>query len=112
MNYYSSWAIFQPHTYTRTKNHLKDFAKVLSSFDNIIITDIYSAREQNTVHISSKDLVDEIQKLGKNAVYLTDFNAISEYVLLNAKSNDIILTIGAGDITNIGPELLKKPCLT
>ena len=52
-----SWAVFQPHTYSRTKNLLEDFAKVLLNFDNVIITDIYAAREKNIYDISSKDYI-------------------------------------------------------
>ena len=52
--YRQSWIIFQPHTYSRTQNLLDDFAKVLTNFDNIIVTDIYAARETNTYNISSK----------------------------------------------------------
>ena len=51
-----SWVVFQPHTYSRTKNHLEDFAEALENFDNIIILDIYAAREINTYNISSIDL--------------------------------------------------------
>ena len=54
------WVVFQPHTYSRTKNLLDDFAKALLNFDHIIITDIYAAREQNTYNISSLDLVNKI----------------------------------------------------
>ncbi len=60
-----SWVIFQPHTYSRTLSHLDEFAKVLLNFDNIIITDIYAAREINTYNISSKDLVNKINELSQ-----------------------------------------------
>ena len=52
-----AWIVFQPHTYSRTKNLLHDFAKALAPFDNIIITDIYAAREKNTFDISVKPLM-------------------------------------------------------
>lgn len=69
--YNQSWVVFQPHTYSRTFNLLNDFANALLSFDNIIVTDIYAARETNTYNISSKDLVDAIIKLGKDAKYIS-----------------------------------------
>lgn len=103
----SSWVIFQPHTYSRTKNLLDDFAKVLSNFDNIIIVDIYAAREQNTFNISSQDLVNKINTLGKSAKYIPDFKECVTYLKENVKENDIILTLGAGTITELGPMLLK-----
>ena len=103
-----SWVIFQPHTYSRTKNLLNDFANALINFDNIIVTDIYAARETNTYNISSKDLVDKITSLGRKALYNQDFNEIVKYVKENAKSGDIVLTLGAGTVTNIGPMLVDQ----
>ena len=91
--YNKSWVIFQPHTYSRTKNLLNDFAKALINFDNIIVTDIYAARESNTYNISSKDLVDRITSLGRKALYIQDFDKIVKYVKENAKPGDIVLTL-------------------
>ena len=105
--YNHSWVVFQPHTYSRTKNLLDDFADSLTYFDNIIITDIYAARETNTYGISSQDLVDKIKTLGRKAIYIPDFNDIVNYLKQNAEKDDIILTLGAGTVTNIGPMLLK-----
>lgn len=102
-----SWVIFQPHTYSRTQSHLDDFAKVLLNFDNIIITDIYAARETNTFNISAKDLVNKINELNKKALYISDFKNIVSYLKENAKPNDIILTLGAGTVTQIGPMLCE-----
>lgn len=103
----SSWVIFQPHTYSRTYEHLKDFANSLSKFDNIILTDIYAAREINTFGITSEDLKKELEKLGKNAVYISNFEKIVEYIKENSNPNDLILTLGAGTVTKIGPMLLQ-----
>ena len=94
--YHESWVIFQPHTYSRTKLLLNDFADALSNFDNII-----------TFDISSKDLVNHINMNGKKALYMPDFNEVVSYVKNNVKDNDIIVTLGAGTVTNIGPMLLK-----
>lgn len=99
---------FQPHTYSRTLSHLDEFAKVLLNFDNIIITDIYAAREINTYNISSKDLVNKINELSQKAIYISDFNQIVSYVKENAKPNDIVLTLGAGTVTKIGPMLCNN----
>lgn len=102
-----SWVVFQPHTYSRTKNLLDDFANALLNFDNIIVLDIYAAREVNTYNISSKDLVDRIISLGRDAKYIPDFDDCVSYLKDNVKENDIVLTLGAGTVTQIGPMLLK-----
>lgn len=100
-----SWVIFQPHTYSRTKNLLDDFAKALLNFDHIIVTDIYAAREQNTYNISSKDLVKRINDFGKEAIYMPDFAEIAQYVKENVSNNDLVLTLGAGTVMEIGPKI-------
>ena len=108
--YNRSWVVFQPHTYSRTKNLLADFAQVLSGFDNIIVTDIYAAREKNTLGISSTDLVNQINinRIGKKAIYMSDFNEIAKYIRDRVMPNDIVLTIGAGTVTNIGPMIVNS----
>lgn len=103
-----SWVIFQPHTYSRTQSLLDDFASVLTGFDHIIVTDIYAARETNTYNISSVDLANKVKELGKECIYLSDFSKIVEYLKEQVKENDIILTLGAGTVTNIGPMLVNK----
>jgi len=106
-NHRQSWVIFQPHTYSRTQLLLDDFAEVLTNFDNITVTDIYAAREINTYNISSEDLVNKIHTLGKSAIYISDFDDISRYIRERACPNDIILTIGAGTITELGKRILS-----
>lgn len=107
--YNRSWVIFQPHTYSRTKNLLNDFAQALSGFDNIIVTDIYAAREKNTYGISSKDLVKQINinRVGRQALYMSDFHEIAKYIRDRVMPNDIVITLGAGTVTQIGPMIVK-----
>ena len=104
--YNESWVIFQPHTYSRTSLLLDDFANALLNFDHVIITDIYAARENNTYNISSKDLVDKINVHGNKAIYISSFNDIVEYIKAHVVSSDIVLTLGAGTVTQIGPMLV------
>lgn len=103
-----SWVIFQPHTYSRTKLLLNDFATSLGGFNNIIVTDIYAAREKNNHEISSIDLVNQLNKVQKHAIYMNDFDEIAKYIRDRVMTNDIVLTIGAGTVTNIGPKILNK----
>ena len=100
--YNHSWVVFQPHTYSRTQNLLDDFALSLTNFDNIIVTDIYAAREVNTYNVSSQDLVNKIKSLGKNAIYISNFYDIVNYLKQHIQKDDIILTLGAGTVFQIG----------
>lgn len=102
------WCIFQPHTYTRTKAFLKEFALSLSAADKIILADIYAAREKNTFEVSSLTLKEEIEKLGKECYYFPTFDEIETFLLENAASGDIVITMGAGDIVKVGEMLLGK----
>ena len=106
--YHHSWVIFQPHTYSRTKEHLDDFADALTYFDNIIVTDIYAARETNTYGVSSEDIVNKIKSLGRKAIYISNFDDIVSYVKEHAIKDDIVLTLGAGTVTKIAPMLVKQ----
>lgn len=102
------WVIFQPHTYTRTKAFLTDFAKALSLADHVILAPIYAAREKNTLGVSSADIQKEIIKLGKPCECFETFDEIENFVLLNCINNDMLITMGAGDVVNIGESLLGQ----
>ena len=105
--YNESWVVFQPHTYSRTKLLLEDFAKALLNFDNIIVLDIYAARETNTYNISSQDLANRIKELGKDALFIKDFDECVSYLKSHVQENDIIITQGAGTVTEIGGKLVE-----
>lgn len=98
--------IFQPHTYTRTHAFLKEFAVALSKADLVVLADIYAAREVNTLGISSKDLQKEILKLNENCEYFSSFDKIENFLLENSINGDLLITMGAGDVVNIGEKLL------
>ena len=101
------WCIFQPHTYTRTKAFFHEFAEALSLADHVILADIYAARETDTLGMSSEALAEEIKKLGTDAYYLPSFEAIENFVLEKVIHGDVLITMGAGDVVNIGESLLK-----
>jgi len=104
----SSWVVFQPHTYSRTKNLLNEFAESLINFDHIIITDIYAAREINTFGIKESDIVKEIKKYGKEAFYISNYDDIKLYLGEYVKKDDLIITLGAGNITKLSDILVNK----
>ena len=101
------WCIFQPHTYTRTKAFFHEFAEALSLADHVILADIYAARETDTLGMSSEALAEEIKKLGTDAYYLPSFEAIENFVLEKVIHGDVLITMGAGDVVNIGDSLLQ-----
>ncbi len=103
-----SWVIFEPHTYSRVKNYSKDFAVSLKNFDNIIITDIYAAREKNIYNVSAQNIIDELISLNKDPKHISDFNEIINYLNNSVGENDLILTLGAGNVTKISDLLVKK----
>ena len=102
------WCVFQPHTYTRTKALMDDFAKALTLADKVVLADIYAARETDTLGISSKQLAEKINQLGGDALYLPSFDAIENYLLEHCIQGDLLITMGAGDVVKIGENLLGK----
>ena len=102
------WCIFQPHTYTRTKAFFKEFAESLSLADHVILADIYAARETDTLGVSSKLLAKEISELGTDCYYFPSFDEIQNFVKSHCIHGDLLITMGAGDVVNIGENLLSE----
>ena len=100
------WVVFQPHTYTRTKAFLDEFAEALSIADEVILADIYAARETDTLGISSADLARKLEEKGKKAHYFPSFREIEKFILYTCKPDDLLITMGAGDVVKVGEELL------
>lgn len=101
------WCVFQPHTYTRTHAFLNQFAGAFYDADSVIVTDIYAAREKDTGLVKSQDLVDKLKSNGVNAVYMSEFSKIADYLMDNIESGDLVITQGAGTITSLGDILLS-----
>lgn len=101
------YCIFQSHTYSRTKEHLNEFADILSKFDNVIIAPIYPAREVNTFNISEDMLVEKIKDKNPNVVYLDSFAKITDYIKSTVQENDLVITVGAGPVNKVAQDLTK-----
>ena len=101
------WCVFQPHTFTRTKALFHEFVEALSYTDHIILADIYAARETDTLGISSADIAEELCKTGADAYYLPSFEKIEAFCMEKCKKGDMLITMGAGDVVNIGDSLLE-----
>ncbi len=102
------WCVFQPHTYTRTKAFMDQFAQVLSQADEVVLADIYPARETDDLGISSADIAERIERLGKKAHYFKTFDEIETFLLENCIHGDLLITMGAGDIVEVGEKLLGR----
>lgn len=102
------YCIFQPHTFTRTKSLLNGFSESFALADNVIITDIYAAREKDNGEIHARDLARKIEEKNPNTLYLSTFEEIEDYLVSNAKKGDVILTMGAGNVYLIGESILAR----
>jgi UDP-N-acetylmuramate--alanine ligase len=104
------WLIFQPHTYTRTKALFNEFVDAFVDADVVIITDIYAAREKDVYNISSYKLVGAMKAKhpDKPVYYVKDFEDIVKYIEKFAGKDDIVMTMGAGDVYKVGDMLLHK----
>ena len=102
------FCVFQPHTYTRTKFLMNDFAEAFDDADEVILSDIYAAREADNGEVNSGMLADRINRHERKATYLKGFEAIVEYLEEHAEPGDLIITMGAGDIYKVGESFLKN----
>ncbi len=100
--------IFQPHTYTRTKAFWNQFSDALALADVVVLADVYAARETDTLGIHMEDLADDIRKKGTESYFFPSFDAIENFLLETCTDNDLLITMGAGDIYQVGEHLLGK----
>lgn len=101
------WVVFQPHTYSRTKELLEGFGETLALADHVVLADIYAAREKDTLGISSQNVAEEIEKHGTDCYYLGSFAEIEKFLQKKCLPGDLLITMGAGNVVNIGNELIK-----
>ena len=101
------YCVFQPHTYTRTKSLFDEFTTAFGDADELILMDIYAAREVDTGLVSSDELGDAIRKTGMKCVNVHSHDEATNYLKEHASPEDIILTVGAGDVVLVGEKFLK-----
>ena len=103
------WCVFQPHQHSRTSHFLREFAHALVGADRIVIPDIYAARESGTDcgRIASRDLVREVRALGGDAVHITDFDSIVDFMSAQVRPGDLVVTMGAGDVGDVAGRLAE-----
>ncbi|MDD6039107.1 MAG: UDP-N-acetylmuramate--L-alanine ligase [bacterium] len=101
--------VFQPHTYSRTKAFMDDFADALSLADVVVLADIYAARETDSLSISSDDIRKRLEARGCECYYIpssTSFEEIEKFLLKKCIDGDLLITMGAGNIVEVGEHLL------
>jgi UDP-N-acetylmuramate--alanine ligase len=100
--------VFQPHQHSRTRFLLQDFAESFAQADETIVPDIYFVRdsEAERQRVSSADLVERINANGQRARHLADFKEIVEHLREEATEGDLIVTMGAGNVWEIGRDLV------
>lgn len=104
MGFSRVWAVFQPHTYSRTYLLFNDFVKALKIADKVVLSEILAVRETNTYNIYAKDLAEKIP----GCVWFKTFEEISDYMVQNAKDGDLILTLGGGDVYKCANMIVDK----
>jgi len=97
------WCVYQPHTYSRTAGLFDEFITSFGEADRVIFAEIYAAREENVFGISSKDLAYNVD----GALYFPTFEEIANYIKENAHENDLIVSMGAGDVFKVHELLLS-----
>ena len=101
--------IFQPHRYTRTQLLLDDFATAFADADSVLVLDIYAASEAPISGVTGEALALHIQQRGgKDAVYVASFAEAAAAIAQLARSGDMVLTLGAGNVSHLGPQILER----
>ena len=104
MGFREVWAVFQPHTFSRTYLLLNDFAKALQIPDHVVMTEILAVREVNTYGLHVQNLADKVP----GSCWFSSFEEITDYVIEHAQPGDLILTLGGGDIYKCANQIVEK----
>jgi UDP-N-acetylmuramate--alanine ligase len=99
-------AAFQPHLYSRTRDFAGDFGEALAGADNIYLTEIYGAREKPIAGVTSALVEGTARDAGRAVTWRGERDALAAALAAGAEPGDVVITLGAGDITRTGPELL------
>lgn len=94
------WAVFQPHTYSRTRALLNEFAESFAEADHVIVTEIYAARETNELGMSSAQIVAQMKH--RDVRWIDRLDACAEFLSSRLRPGDVLITLGAGDVNRVG----------
>jgi len=99
-----SIVVFQPHLYSRTKTFAREFGQALDAADEVFVLDVYGAREQPLAGISGGTVAEHV---GVPVHYVPDLSTVAEQVAAAVRPGDVVVTMGAGDVTLLGPEIIS-----
>ena len=102
------YTVFQPHTFTRTKTLFDDFTTCFNEADELLLMDIYAAREKDTGLVSSEELGDAIRATGLKCVNVHSHEEAAAYLKSKVEKDDIVSTVGAGDVVKVADIILKN----
>jgi UDP-N-acetylmuramate--alanine ligase len=101
-------AVFQPHLYSRTRIFAADFGAALGLADQVVVMDVYAAREDPEPGVSGALISEAVPLPGDRVVFVPSWSQVAAEVARRARPGDLVLTIGAGDVTMLGPEILRE----
>ena len=104
--------VFQPHLYSRTRDFAAELAAALSTADIVLVMDVYAAREDPMPGVSGSLITDQLAAIPRSSAegsvrYVPSWSDVAPLVVRLARAGDLVLTVGAGDVTMIGPEILR-----
>jgi UDP-N-acetylmuramate--alanine ligase len=100
------WAVFQPHTYSRTRALVDDFAAAFGDADHVIVTEVFAARERDAMGVSGKQIVERIKQ--PDARFIAALDASTEFLAQHLRAGDVLITLGAGDVNRVGEQLAAR----
>jgi UDP-N-acetylmuramate--alanine ligase len=100
-------AVFQPHLFSRTAQHADAMGQALAAADLAIVTEIYPAREQPLPGVTGQSVARAAERAGGRVIFEADKGELRDRILEVARPGDVVITLGAGDVTRVGRELVK-----
>jgi UDP-N-acetylmuramate--alanine ligase len=100
------WAVFQPHTYSRTKTLWDEFTACFAQADHVVVLDVYAAREKDTLGVHAADMAAQIENA--DVQYIPDFEAAADYIVSNVEPEAVVITLSAGDGNEVGVQVLER----
>jgi len=104
------WAVFQPHTYSRTRTLWDEFAASFAQADHVVVLDVYAAREHDTLGVSAANLASQIARAAPRIKvrYVPDFDTAADYIVSHVEPDAVVITLSAGDGNLVGEKVLDK----